>query len=319
MSIIIPLVLISLLIYPFWRINKYESFKDDIKTKVVFEGKRWEKIEFETFINNIKGSKTLLERLQDKLFVALEDYRKVMGKLENAAYKQKEGLKNIPKDLSEEDRKKMMESSGLSNTPVKDFYKPLYAAKENGFSPINVRSDHDFRKSLPRVAIPSLSILDQEGALSWIDSKDTTDKYDKEETFYTNVPVYLPTFLTSVNEILTNVEILRKNAGEASWGMRPRVEGMKRKADELERKAKEDGNEGFTDTKDSCPKSIRIRTIKTIPYEYWGQMSKEIKTKINTIQELISASIQDIHISENILEDMGKKGEQGKKKAQNAL
>lgn len=313
----IPLILISLVLYPFWRRNKYESFKDEIQTKVEFQGKRWTKLEFEIFVENIKNSKTSLEKLQNKLFVVLGDYKRVMGRLENAAYKQKEGLANIPKDLSEKDRKKMMESSGLSSTPIKDFYKPLYTAKKNGFSPINVRSEHDFRKTLPRVAISSLGTLDQEGELTWINEKDTIERYNKEEEFYKSVSVYLPTFLSSVNEILTNVKILRKNAGDTSWGMRPRVEGMKQRADELEKKVKTE--EEFRDSKDACPKSIRIRTIKTIPYEYWGQIAKEINSKINTIQDLISASIEDIHISESILENMGRKGEKGKQKAQNAL
>ena len=318
-SILIPLVLISLLVYPFWRKDGYESFKNDIKSKIEFEGKRWTNMEFELFRRNIKGSKPSLESAQDKLFVALEGYKKVMGSLENAAYKQKEGLKNIPKGLSDKDRKKMMESSGLSKTPVKDFYRSLYLAKDKGFSPINVRPEHNFRKSIPRVAIPPLGTLDDEEELTWSSKKDSKERYDKEEEFYKNIQVYLPTFLSSVNEILLNAELLRKNAGEASWGMRPRVESMKQRADELEKKAKEEENEGFKNNTDSCPKSIRIRTIKTVPYEYWGQMAVEINKKIKRIQELINTSIQDIQISENILEDMGRKGEEGKQKAQNAL
>ena len=327
LSILIPLVVISLLVYPFWRRDKYESFENDVKSRVEFKGKRWTEPEFISFIKNIRGAKTLLESSQDKLFVVLEDYKKVMGDLENTAYKQKEGLDGIPKDLSKEDRKKMMGSSGLSQTPIKDFYESLYLAKDNGFSPINVRPEHNFRKSLPRIAIPTLGSLDKEGEFAWINEKDSEERYDKEEEFYKNIQVYLPTFLSSVNEVLTNAEILRKNAGEASWGMRPRAESMKERADKLEKDTKEEAKqgtgqvdiEGFESTEDSCPKSIRIRIIKTVPYEYWGQTAMEINTKIKTIQELISTSIQDIQISENTLENMGRKGEQGKQKAQNAL
>lgn len=314
-SIIIPIISITLIVYPFWKRKSYESFKNKVTPRVEFEGKRWTKEEFNTFTKNMKNTKATLESLQDKMFIILDDYKRIMSKLENTAYKQKEGLNNIPKDLNEEDHKRMVESSGLSNTPVKDFYRPLYSAKSDGSTPITVRSEHDFRRSLPRISISPLGALDQEDQLTWINRENTKERYDKEEEFYKKIPVYLPPFLSSVNEVLTNAEILRNNAGEASWGMRPRVEDMKERISALANKIKE----GFENKKESCPKSIKIRTIQTVPYEYWGKIAEEIHTKVTRIQKLINGSIEDVRVSENTLEELGKKGKQNAQNAQNAL
>jgi hypothetical protein len=316
-SILLPILLIAILLYPFWRTT--EGFKST-KEKVEFKGKRWTTDEFTQFQEAIQGAKPKLETLQDELFVVLEDYKRVMDKLENGAYKQKEAIDDISKDLSQKERDQIIKTSGLSKTPVKDFYKPLYEAKQSGSKPITVRAEHNFQRTLPRVSIPTLGAFGEDGGLSWINrGGNTKERYDAEEEFYKSVPVYLPTFQSSVNEVLMNAEILRANAGESSWGMRPRVERMKAIAEQKEKEIKEktNGNEEGFESK-SCPKSIRIRTIQTIPYEKWGTMANDIRTKLDQIRLLITKSTNDIKFSEGYLEETERKGRAGRDKARNA-
>jgi hypothetical protein len=310
------IILIAILVYPFWNTN--EGFNDQTKreVKTVFDGTRWtneELLEFETLI---KGAKETLVKYQDDMFVSLKDYQRVMNTMERSAYKQKQGIEDIPKDISKEQRKKIMESSGLSETPVKDFYDPLYRAKMEGYTPIITRTEHDLPRSLPRVSIAPLGSFAKEYGLSWIIRGETKERYDAEEDFYKMVPVFLPEFLASVNEVLQNAKILRQNTGETSWAMRPRMEQMRDRAIEAEKNAK-NKDEGFSNSQETCPKSIHIRTIKSIPYKYWGDIAKEIRQKLKQIDELNRSSKQDIAETDRIIEEMKIKGEQGKRKAQN--
>lgn len=323
MAILIPIVLVSFLVYPFWRRGKYESFANSelqMKTKVEFDGPpRWSKEELQTFEKAIANAKPRLESLQDEMFMILDDYKNVMEDLENTAYKQKQALDDIPKDIRKEEREQILKTSGLSSTPIKDFYDPLYIAKRNGMTPIAVRNEHDFTRTLPRVSVPPLGAFGKEDGLSWSNRGDTKERYDLEEEFYKSVPLYLPSFLASINEVLQNAEILRKNSGEASWGMRPRIERMEADIKRREKEAREI-EEGFkNDEGMKCPKSIRIRTIKTISYKKWGRMAIEIDEKIREIRTLLNASIQDIQYSESFIQKMKKKGEQGKMRAQGAI
>jgi chromosome segregation ATPase len=307
------IVLITIIVHPFWRNSFHEPFQDEMKIEVKFEGARWTTEELEEFQRRIQNSKPSLEQSQNELHTILEDYKRVMRDMENSAYKQKQSLDDIPSGQ----RAQVVKSSGISETPVKDFYNPLLQAKKDGFSPIITRTEHDLRRSLPRVSIPPLGAFANEEGLSWIHRGETKERYDAEENFYKIVPVYLPEFLASVNEVLKNARILRENAGEQSWAMRPRVEQMEARAKEAEKKANEGNEEGFKDQ--SCPKSIRVRIIQTIPYSKWGAMAKEISEKLSEIQDLNRKSKEDIQEAERILQGLQSKGAQGKRKAQNAV
>ena len=297
------ILLIAIIVYPFWRID--EAFNT---MSVKFEGKRWSLEQWIKFEKAITNTKPKLESLQDDMFIVFDDYKRVMSSMENVAYKQKKALNDIPKEY----RNDVIKRTGLSKTPVKDFYDPLMNAKDEGYNPIITRSEHDLSRSLPRVAIAPLGPFESDDSLAWVNHEDNDSKYDKEEEIYKSIPIYLPSFLASVNEVLKNAKILRQNSGEQSWALRPRIEKLKARADMAEKEAK---SEGFT----SKSKIECIRTIKTVDYDYWGDIADEISTKLNQIDDLIRKSKQDIMEAERISQELEAKGQKGKRKAQNAV
>lgn len=291
----------AILAYPMW--NRREGFKD---VKTVFEGKRWEKKEFVEFQNNLDGVESILAEYQDELFVTFEDYKRVMGKMEDVVYKQKDALA----DLDPSQRKLVVESSGLSENPVDEFYEPLKRARNMGDDPIVTRPGHRLRQDLPRVPIGAFG---NTWELSWIHRGDVKSHHDKEEEFYKNVPVYLPLLMASVKEVRTSVRLLRESSGEKAWGMRPRVEEMVRKMP-----VEEDTDmvsEGFET--ECVPEKIRV--IKTISYSKWGGMARKIRSHLGEIRSLLDGSKNDIRYSETMLESMGEKGKRDRATAQNVL
>lgn len=294
------IILLSLILFPFKR--RIEVFKNNSRTRVEFKGERWSSSQVDEFKNIIRTIPDLIGDSQAKMFTALDDYKRIMVQIEQAAYKKKKGINNVPSGLSKEERDTIMGNMNVSSDPVKDLYDSF--DKKKAITMLE-ESPYKYRKGLPRIAIPKLGPLKDDSFYNWVTMKDSDSKYDKEEEFYSKIPLILPSIMSSVNELLQNAKILRANAGESAWGLRPRVEAMARESEEARKKAEE----GFVSKNDTCPDTIKIRVVQTVPYSKWGNMVKDIKSKMDIIQSLVTQSINDINQSEtvyNIIKEQGK-------------
>lgn len=306
------IIILSLILFPFKR--KDELFKNKSKIRVEFKGDRWSSSQVTEFKNIIRTIPKLIEENQTKMFTALDDYKRIMVQIEQAAYKKKKGIQDSTSGLSKEERDTIMGNMNVSSDPVKDLYDTF--DKKKAITMLE-ESPYKFRKGIPRIAVPKLGPLKDDSFYNWITMKDGDSKYDKEEEFYNKIPSIIPTILSSVNELLQNARILRANAGESAWGLRPRVEAMARESEEARKKA----SEGFVsnDYEKDCPKTVRIRVVQTIPYAKWGNMVKDIKSKMDIVQSLVTLSINDIKQSETVYNLTKEQGKADKKIAsQNA-
>jgi hypothetical protein len=300
------LLMVVLLVHPFWTTDTDVTTEAFQTIQYQFQGDRWTNGQILNFSNQILNARTKALQQQSMLQTVLADYLRVSKPLEQSAYDRNRQAQTMDPEIRK--------TAGLDTDQVQDYYRPMNQAKKQGNDPIVAipENPRSLRTSLPQIVFPLIGKLDTRRYYEWYSLPDGKERYEKEEDFYKQVELVLPSFLAAIREFHDNAIKLRRSAGATTWGLRPRVEKIRQQVEEAEKKANEQKNEGFQNPK--CEPVI-LRQIKTIPYTTYFPMAQTVHNLLEESQELIQNAETDLQIAERILKDIQNKADTKRERA----